>query len=971
MRAGDPSRARWRRRGRPRYAGALTPRQQDVFELLATGLTNEEIAQQLGITPYGVKYHVAEILLRLGVENRYEAASLHLRTESNGRLAAWAPVIFLRKLPFAWLPKAAAGAVLTATAAGIALLAWGVLSTSTDAGTTTLHGESSTGCGVERSGGDPPSCAPGVAQAAPGAGGISAISAGPDHTCAVKDGGAWCWGLNSEGQLGNNSKNDSDAPASVPELESGVSAISVGWRHTCALKDGGVWCWGLNSHGQLGDNSTTESHVPVAVSGLESGVTAISTGYYHTCVLKGGGVSCWGLNDHGQLGNDRTTESHVPVAVSGMGSGVSAISASESHTCALKDSGVWCWGDNGDGQLGNNRGTDSPVPVAVAGLASGVTAVSASLSVTCAVKDGGAWCWGTNEFGQLGDGTACPPQNRLCSSPAPVAVSGLASGVTAISAGAYGACGLKDGGVWCWGMNESGELGVGTACPEGNFPCNSIVPVAVPGLASGVSAISGTCALKGDRVWCWGGGQLAPAPVPFEGDVADTTDVTPLSPQTATAGLPAGSVSAISAGGFHTCALKDGGVWCWGELGAGEPGNNESATDRLVPVAVSGLASGVSAIDGFCAVKDGGAWCQLVAGPDSTADSRVPVPLSGLASGVSVISGSCAIKDGGAWCWGDGGFGQLGNDSTANSDVPVAVSGLASGVSAISSGGYSTCALKDGGVWCWGLSGNGRLGSDRTADSPVPVAVSGLASGVSAISGGGGHYCALMEGGVWCWGYNRFGQLGQLGNDSNRDSLVPVGQLGNEGKDSPVPLAVPGLATGVSAISAGNHHTCALKHGGIWCWGENVAGGLGDGADTDSPAPVAVSGLPSGVSAISAGAYHTCALTDNGVWCWGMNSDGQLGNGTTTGPEVCGPFACSTAPVPVIGLASGVSGEEPASKSLPTKTATDSDHRAWYMLAGTAAAALAIVAAGMWAVRRRRRSRTGVDDLDLWRKPGA
>jgi alpha-tubulin suppressor-like RCC1 family protein len=134
-------------------------------------------------------------------------------------------------------------------------------------------------------------------------------------------GGVWCWGGNW------------DRPVAVPGLASGVSAISTGagGNNSCALKDGGAWCW-------LGGT------MPVAVSGLASGVSAISAGYHHTCAVKDGGAWCWGRNVYGELGNNSTTESHVPVAVSGLESGVSDINAGEDHSCAVKDDEVWCWG---------------------------------------------------------------------------------------------------------------------------------------------------------------------------------------------------------------------------------------------------------------------------------------------------------------------------------------------------------------------------------------------------------------------------------------------------------------------------------------------------------------------------------------------------------------------------------------------------------------------------------------------------
>ena len=357
----------------------------------------------------------------------------------------------------------------------------------------------------------------------------------------------------------------------------------------------GLYSWGANSNGQLGNNSTVGSPVPVAVrsSGVLAGkaVTTVAGGARHSLALTSNGtVYAWGSNAYGQVGAG-STNSIVPVAVttSGALSGktVVAVAGGDSHSLALASDGkVFSWGANFAGQLGNNSSTNSIAPVAVdtGGALAGKTVVSVAAGRghnMALVSDGTVFAWGDNGAGQLGN------NSTSSNSTVPVAVdaSGVLAGksVVAIAAGEQHSVALASNGkVYAWGANFAGQLGTSTT--------NSIVPVAV------------------------------------------TTTGTPLD------SIP---VAAIGAGANHSMALlANGKVYAWGDNGAGQLGNNSTASNSAVPVAVTGILANKT--------------------------------VSSIAAGTSF---SMALtSDGKAFAWGSNSNGQLGNNSTSsNSTVPVAV----------------------------------------------------------------------------------------------------------------------------------------------------------------------------------------------------------------------------------------------------------------------------------------------------------
>jgi alpha-tubulin suppressor-like RCC1 family protein len=276
--------------------------------------------------------------------------------------------------------------------------------------------------------------------------GVVAVSAGNEHSLAVKDDGTvWAWGRNTRGQLGDGTTKDALVPRKVQGLEN-IIAVAAGWYHSMALSsDGKVWAWGRNYYGQLGNGNRLDSLRPVNVKKL-TGIDKIAAGWYHSMALSSDGkVWVWGWNRHGQLGDDKVKVAAKPVAVK-LPRATDIAAGMEHSVALLADGTALAWGRNNDGQLGAGHLVENPYPFPVKGLA-GAEDIECGMHYCLALlNDGRIMGWGKNDYGQLGEGLGI-----RVSEPASVQLPGMAN---MLSAGAHQAAAvLDDGTLWTWGWD--------------------------------------------------------------------------------------------------------------------------------------------------------------------------------------------------------------------------------------------------------------------------------------------------------------------------------------------------------------------------------------------------------------------------------------------------------------------------------------------------------------------------------------
>ena len=343
--------------------------------------------------------------------------------------------------------------------------------------------------------------------------------------------------------------------------------------------------------------------------------------------------------------------------------------------------------------------------------------------------------------------------------------------ITQIAAGdSHSAAVTKDGDLYMWGTNGSGQLGI-----QSNVASN--IPVKVNNSSStlpeksvkyvALGTYHSAAITKYGSLYMWeynNYGQL--------GNGSTTNSYTPVKIME--------NVAAVSLGDYHSAAItKDGSLYMWGENSDGQLGNG-STTNRSTPVKIMENVATVSlgAWHSAAITKDGSLYMwgynnygQLGNGSSGNYEKSVsPIKIMENVAAVSLCAWhSAAItKDGSLYMWGENSDGQLGNGTTNNLTRPQRIAVNVQSVELY--GSYTTAISKDGGLYTWGYNLNGRLGNGTTTNSYTPIKI--MSNVVS--SAGGSHTIALKKDGtVYTWGTNVYGQLGN-GNNSNQTSPVAI-----------------------------------------------------------------------------------------------------------------------------------------------------------------------------------------------------
>ena len=286
------------------------------------------------------------------------------------------------------------------------------------------------------------------------------ISSGQRYTALLdKNGQVWGLGYNDFAQLGDNTKIKKSTPVSILGNKKTFCKINAYQYSTSGIdKNGQLWSWGLNSNGQLGNNSLIAVSTPVSILGAKKTFCSITGGQYYTIGIdKNGQVWGWGYNLQGQLGINSVVCTSTPVSILGAKKTFCGIDSSNNSLIGVDKNGqVWGWGSNQYGVLGVNSKINKSTPVSILGNKKTFCVICVGFYHAAGIdKNGQVWTWGLNQYGQLGTNKSTASQLT------PVSILGTNKTFCRIYSGLNNIIGIDNhNAIWTWGYNDYGQLGI-------------------------------------------------------------------------------------------------------------------------------------------------------------------------------------------------------------------------------------------------------------------------------------------------------------------------------------------------------------------------------------------------------------------------------------------------------------------------------------------------------------------------------
>ena len=605
----------------------------------------------------------------------------------------------------------------------------------------------------------------------------SAIAASADHTCAIASGAVYCWGNNADAAVTGipGGLYATPTPVALPALS--FDRIATGLIASCAIGAGELWCWGTATATGTGVSAPTRV-------GAQNDWVAISIGYDFSCGIRANaGVWCWGSNDAGQVQTPPSPSVSVPASVALPAGTPIALGLGNKTSCAIVAPGtgatageLWCWGANDDRQIDDTELDRPPTRV---GTEADWTEVAhggapGNFQKICGIRGGVAYCWGSTSFTGAGLGNGIwdvqdiGASNRATVGPASSLALGLGFGYADIG------CLNTAGAVSCWGTNFQGELG------NGHFS-EQATPVEVPPPSGRTwSHVVGTwahlCAETDDGgMWCWGADNLgqisgtdghggASQPCVPGGRCNEATPI----------GVVIGGTThdEMIAGFDFTCTRAATTINCWGR------GHNQTVMTMAAPAGQwTSLVGGYWGSCGTTSTGALGCW-----GPIGMGSSATPTVVAGAEVHDVVQAGQgivfmCALRgtDNARVCFGDNSFNQMGDGTVNTVATPTAYN--VGQIQALAIAMQTGCALTTlGGVSCWGDNGSRQAGQ-ASVMVPTPMAVNdsgGPLAGCTAIGLSSDHGCAVCGGRPLCWGFNWEAELGRGTRTAPDQVAAPV-----------------------------------------------------------------------------------------------------------------------------------------------------------------------------------------------------